>query len=112
MSWMATPSRSATSHQPPRNRKRPSGRRRWGRRGLQPLSSGGWCPERKEDRPVLFFKFFKRLDASMITDPIFYRLFETSPETFFLLLGMPADAASEMAARYQYQAIEFKETSH
>src|SRR5436190_16842425 len=48
----------------------------------------------------------------MITDPIFYRLFETSPETFFLLLGMPADAASEMAARYQCQAIEFKETSH
>ncbi len=24
--------------------------------------------------------------ATMITDPLFYRLFETSPETFFLLL--------------------------
>ncbi len=48
----------------------------------------------------------------MITDPIFYRLFETSPETFFLLLGMSVDSAREMAARYQYQAIEFKETSH
>jgi predicted transposase/invertase (TIGR01784 family) len=48
----------------------------------------------------------------MITDPIFYRLFETSPETFFLLLGLSAEAAKEMAARYQYQAIEFKETSH
>src|ERR1700752_3206391 len=48
----------------------------------------------------------------MVTDPLFYRLFETSPETFFLLLGMPADAAKEMATRYQYQAIEFKETSH
>src|SRR4051812_48691403 len=48
----------------------------------------------------------------MITDPIFYRLFETSPETFFILLGMSGDAAQEMAARYQYQAIEFKETSH
>ncbi len=48
----------------------------------------------------------------MITDPVFYRLFETSPETFFLLLGMSADSAREMAARYQYQAIEFKETSH
>src|SRR5437868_2458032 len=48
----------------------------------------------------------------MITDPIFYRLFETSPETFFLLLGMSADSAKAMAARYQYQAIEFKETSH
>jgi len=48
----------------------------------------------------------------MITDPIFYRLFETSPETFFLLLGMSADSASAMASRYQYQAIEFKETSH
>jgi predicted transposase/invertase (TIGR01784 family) len=48
----------------------------------------------------------------MITDPLFYRLFETSPETFFLLLGMSADAARAMAARYKYQAIEFKETSH
>src|SRR4051812_570684 len=48
----------------------------------------------------------------MITDPIFYRLFETGPETFFLLLGMPADAARETAAQYQFQAIEFKETSH
>src|SRR5205085_12540679 len=50
--------------------------------------------------------------CAMITDPIFYRLFETSPETFFLLLGMPAPLVREMAARYQYQAIEFKETSH
>lgn len=48
----------------------------------------------------------------MITDPLFYRLFETSPETFFLVLGMPADAARAMAARYQYRAIEFKETAH
>jgi predicted transposase/invertase (TIGR01784 family) len=48
----------------------------------------------------------------MITDPLFYRLFETSPETFFLLLGMSAESAQEMAARYQYQAIEFKETAH
>src|SRR5437660_4352342 len=50
--------------------------------------------------------------ASMITDPIFYRLFETSPETFFLILGMSADLAKEMAARYEYQALEFKETAH
>jgi predicted transposase YdaD len=48
----------------------------------------------------------------MITDPIFYRLFETSPETFFLLLGMSADMAKETAARYEYKALEFKETSH
>lgn len=48
----------------------------------------------------------------MITDPLFYRLFETSPETFFLLLGMSDDAAKKMAARYQFQAVEFKETSH
>ena len=48
----------------------------------------------------------------MITDPLFYRLFETSPDTFFLLLGIPGDAAKAMAARYQYLAIEFKETSH
>lgn len=48
----------------------------------------------------------------MTTDPLFYRLFETSPDTFFLLLGMSADSAKEMAARYRFQAIEFKETSH
>jgi predicted transposase/invertase (TIGR01784 family) len=48
----------------------------------------------------------------MITDPLFYRLFETSPETFFMLLGISVDAAQDMAARYQYLAIEFKETSH
>src|SRR6516165_6559295 len=28
----------------------------------------------------------------MVTDPIFYRLFETSPETFFLVLGMTAES--------------------
>jgi predicted transposase/invertase (TIGR01784 family) len=39
-------------------------------------------------------------------------LFETSPETFFLLLGMSTGSAKEMADRYQYQAVEFKETSH
>jgi predicted transposase/invertase (TIGR01784 family) len=48
----------------------------------------------------------------MITDPLFYRLFETSPETFFLVLGMSADSARDMAERYEYEAIEFKETSH
>ncbi len=48
----------------------------------------------------------------MITDPICYRLFETSPETFFLLLGMSADLAADTAARYEYKALEFKETSH
>jgi predicted transposase/invertase (TIGR01784 family) len=48
----------------------------------------------------------------MTTDPLFYRLFETSPETFFLLLGMSSQASAEMAARYQFEAIEFKETSH
>ena len=50
--------------------------------------------------------------ADMITDPIFYRLFETSPETFFLVLGLSPDSAKDMAARYQYEALEFKETSH
>src|SRR5882724_8113305 len=50
--------------------------------------------------------------GTMITDPIFYRLFETSPETFFLLLGMSADRAADTAARYEYKALEFKETSH
>jgi predicted transposase/invertase (TIGR01784 family) len=35
-----------------------------------------------------------------------------SPETFFLVLGMSVDSAKEMAERYQYEALEFKETSH
>lgn len=48
----------------------------------------------------------------MITDPLFYRLFETGPETFFVLLGMSVESARAMATRYQYQAVEFKETSH
>lgn len=48
----------------------------------------------------------------MITDPLFYRLFSTSPETFFLLLGMSPELAMEMAARYQFEAVEFKQTSH
>ena len=49
----------------------------------------------------------------MITDPIFYRLFETSPETFFLMLGMSVDSmAADTAARYEYKAVEFNETSH
>ena len=48
----------------------------------------------------------------MITDPLFYRLFETCPETLFLLLGMPCGTAADMAARYGYTALEFKETSH
>jgi predicted transposase/invertase (TIGR01784 family) len=47
----------------------------------------------------------------MKTDPLFYRLFENSPEIFFLLLGMSADLAADTAARYEYMAIELKETS-
>ena len=34
------------------------------------------------------------------------------PETFFLVLGMPADSATDMAAHYQYEALEFKATAH
>ncbi|HYV34926.1 MAG TPA: Rpn family recombination-promoting nuclease/putative transposase [Gemmataceae bacterium] len=48
----------------------------------------------------------------MVTDPLFYRLFETTPETLFLLLGKSIDQANELAARYEFQALEFKETSH
>jgi predicted transposase/invertase (TIGR01784 family) len=47
----------------------------------------------------------------MVTDQLFYRLFATSPESFFLLLGLTSEKAREMAAKYQFQAIEFKETS-
>ena len=48
----------------------------------------------------------------MKTDSLFYRLFETDSETFFLLLGMSAERAADAAARYEYHALEFKETSH
>jgi predicted transposase/invertase (TIGR01784 family) len=48
----------------------------------------------------------------MITDPVFYRLFATSPETFFLLLGLSPEQARLLAARYEYAALEFKETAH
>ena len=48
----------------------------------------------------------------MVTDPHFYRIFKTSPETLFLVLGMSAESAKEEAAKYEYDAIEFKETSH
>jgi predicted transposase/invertase (TIGR01784 family) len=47
----------------------------------------------------------------MRTDSIFYSVFKTSPETFFLLLGYPHKDAKELAARYQYESIEFKETA-
>jgi predicted transposase YdaD len=48
----------------------------------------------------------------MVTDPLFYRLFKSNPETFFLLLGMDAASARAAAAKYEFEAIEFKETSH
>jgi predicted transposase/invertase (TIGR01784 family) len=48
----------------------------------------------------------------MRTDSIFYQLFAISPETFFLVLGKSADEARNLAARYQYEALEFKETAH
>src|SRR5579872_1511329 len=52
------------------------------------------------------------MDCPMITDPLFYSLFETSPETLFLLLGMTHASAKEMVSRYRYDAIEFKQTAH
>jgi predicted transposase/invertase (TIGR01784 family) len=48
----------------------------------------------------------------MRTDAIFYQLFAISPETFFLMLGKSADEARDLAERYQYEALEFKETAH
>jgi hypothetical protein len=47
----------------------------------------------------------------MITDPLFYRLFETSPETFWLMLGLSAVDARAMVRRYQYLAPELKEVA-
>ena len=54
---------------------------------------------------------YEQINISSIAprSELFYRLFETSPETFFLVLGMSAESAKEMAARYQYEALEFKE---
>jgi predicted transposase/invertase (TIGR01784 family) len=48
----------------------------------------------------------------MTTDPLFYRLFQDVPEMFFLLLGLPRQTARETAARYEFKAVEYKETSH
>jgi predicted transposase YdaD len=48
----------------------------------------------------------------MKSDHLFYRLFETSPETLFLLLGASPDSAREQAHRYQFRAVEYKETAH
>lgn len=48
----------------------------------------------------------------MVTDALFYRLFEISPETLFVIDGKSADAARELAAAYEFGAVEFKETSH
>ncbi len=48
----------------------------------------------------------------MITDPVFYRLFAATPETFFLVLGLSPDEARRQAARYEYAALEFKKTAH
>src|SRR5438874_1874204 len=48
----------------------------------------------------------------MITDPFFYRIFKTKPETLFLVLGMDGASAEDMASKSEYDALEFKETSH
>jgi len=48
----------------------------------------------------------------MITDSLFYRLFDTSPETLFLVLGKSLDEARKLAAQYQFLAIEFKDIAH
>ena len=48
----------------------------------------------------------------MKTDSLFYSLFKTSPETFFLLLEMSTAQAADAAARYEFDAVEFKETAH
>jgi hypothetical protein len=54
----------------------------------------------------------------MITEPIFYRPFETSPETFFLVLGRSPDACDRVArarteipyAALRADLLEFIET--
>src|SRR5438128_303501 len=57
-------------------------------------------------------EFPKVVITRMITDPLFYRLFETSPETLFLVLGQSTESASETARRYQYEVLESKQTAH
>ena len=47
----------------------------------------------------------------MVTDPIFYRLFQSIPETLFLLMGRSLAEAKRMAAAYQFHSIELKETA-
>jgi predicted transposase/invertase (TIGR01784 family) len=46
----------------------------------------------------------------MITDPLFYRLFETSPETFFLLLGMSTDSATREEIKTMLQLHDIRES--
>jgi hypothetical protein len=48
----------------------------------------------------------------MITDPLWYRLFKISPETFFLLFGMSIEEAQRIAASDRFEALQFKETAY
>jgi predicted transposase/invertase (TIGR01784 family) len=41
------------------------------------------------------------------TDPIFYRLFQTFPSTFFELIGHPP----EEAKAYEFRSVEIKQTA-
>ncbi len=43
----------------------------------------------------------------MKTDPIFYRLFQTFPGTFFELIGQPASEANA----YRFASVELKQTA-
>ena len=49
---------------------------------------------------------------SAITDPLFFQLFQASPETFFLLLGLSPTEAAASAKAYEFRAVEVKETAH
>ena len=48
----------------------------------------------------------------MVTDPLFFQLFQTVPDTFFMMLGLsPAEAAAKAKA-YVFRAVEVKEAAH
>ena len=48
----------------------------------------------------------------MVTDPLFFKLFEADPATFFSMMGLSPTAAAAKAKAYRFHAIEVKETSH
>ena len=48
----------------------------------------------------------------MVTDPLFFQLFQAVPDTFFLMLGLSPAEAAVKAKAYVFRAVEVKEAAH